>query len=107
MPAPATCVWCGAEVDSGDGYRVHGPEGAAVFCRLEHVVPWVMRGGAWDEGSVDEGVAALAECSECGAALGSEQVALVRHRGELRVADAFCSMEHLRSWAAAGGPYRR
>jgi len=30
---------------------------------------------------------------------------LVRHRGEHRVPDGFCSVQHLREWAQAGGRY--
>jgi hypothetical protein len=31
---------------------------------------------------------------------------LVRQRGEARVGDGFCSVEHLLEWAKAGGRYR-
>jgi hypothetical protein len=30
----------------------------------------------------------------------------VRARGEHRIADGFCSVEHLLDWAKAGGRYR-
>jgi hypothetical protein len=30
-------------------------------------------------------------------------VLLVRHRGEHRIGDAFCTVEHLAQWAKAGG----
>jgi hypothetical protein len=30
---------------------------------------------------------------------------LVRHRGEHRIPDGFCSVDHLREWAQAGGRY--
>jgi hypothetical protein len=33
-------------------------------------------------------------------------VVLVRHRGEHRIPDAFCSADHLASWAKAGGRWR-
>jgi hypothetical protein len=33
-------------------------------------------------------------------------VLLVRHRGEHRVADGFCSVDHLNEWAKAGGRWR-
>jgi hypothetical protein len=45
-------------------------------------------------------------CAECGTALGDQGVELVRHRGEHRIADAFCSVEHLAGWAKAGGRWR-
>ena len=39
------CTWCGAEVEAGDGFRAYEPAGErrAVFCRLEHVVPWAIQ----------------------------------------------------------------
>ena len=122
-----TCSWCGAEVEAGDGFRAYEPAGArrAVFCRLEHVVPWVIQsprasrarsagptsadadpGGAWEAGELTEppGTDETADrCSHCDADLGDVHVLLVRHRGELRIADGFCSVDHLRAWAAAGG----
>lgn len=102
------CSWCGAEVDPDDGFRAYEPAGArrAVFCRLEHVVPWALQGAHWDPGElteppgVDEGVE---RCSHCEAELGDTHVLVVRHRGEFRIADGFCSVDHLREWAAAGG----
>jgi hypothetical protein len=33
-------------------------------------------------------------------------VLLVRHRGEHRVADDFCSVEHMGEWAKAGGRWQ-
>jgi hypothetical protein len=30
----------------------------------------------------------------------------VHHRGEHRIADAFCGADHLRDWAQAGGRWR-
>ncbi len=106
-----SCTWCGAEVDPGDGFRGYEPLGErrAVFCRLEHVIPWAIQGAHWEAGtmteppSLDEGVST---CSHCGAALGDAHVLLVRHRGEHRVADAFCSVDHLNEWAKAGGRWR-
>ena len=31
---------------------------------------------------------------------------LVRHRGEHRISDGFCSVDHLADWAKAGGRWR-
>ena len=45
-------------------------------------------------------------CSQCGAELTEAHVLLVRHRGEHRVADGFCSVDHLNEWAKAGGRWR-
>jgi hypothetical protein len=33
-------------------------------------------------------------------------VLLVRHRGDHRVADDFCSTEHMAEWAKAGGRWQ-
>ena len=102
------CSWCGTEVAAGDGFRAAEPAGArrAAFCRLEHVVPWAIRGAAWEAG--DEAVPPLPSqaCAECGEPLGAAPVILVRERGEHRVPDGFCSVEHLLAWAKAGGRFR-
>jgi len=105
------CTWCGAEVEADDGFRAHEPAGErrAVFCRLEHVVPWAIQDAHWEAGAVDEptGVAQSAErCSHCDAELTDTLVLLVRHRGEHRVADGFCSVDHLEAWARAGGRWQ-
>src|SRR5919205_642443 len=102
------CTWCGAAVEPWDGFRAYEPAGGrrAVFCRLEHVVPWAIRGAHWEPGSrltdddPDEG---LGRCARCGGALGPRRILLVRHRGEHRIADAFCELDHLVEWAKAGG----
>ena len=54
----------------------------------------------------DEPDDALGRCVQCGDALGDTRVLLVRHRGEHRIADAFCGVEHLLEWAKAGGRWR-
>jgi hypothetical protein len=105
------CSWCGTEVEEDDGFRAYEPAGdrRAVFCRLEHVIPWVIQDAHWEAGelteppSLDEGAR---ECAHCGGELGEVHVLLVRHRGEHRVADAFCSVEHLGEWAKAGGRWQ-
>ena len=102
------CDWCGASVETGDGFRAYEPAGdrRAVFCRLEHVVPWGIKGAHWGAGeltepaSIDEGPIT---CSYCDADLGEVHVLLVRHRGEHRIADDFCSVDHLVDWAKSGG----
>jgi hypothetical protein len=105
------CSWCGTDVDADNGFRVAEPVGErrAVFCRLEHVVPWVIRGARWEPGRIvrpDEPDDALGRCALCGGELGDRRVLVVRHRGEHRIADAFCGLEHLGAWAKAGGRYQ-
>jgi hypothetical protein len=105
------CSWCGAAVERDDGYRLAEPAGErrAVFCRLEHAVPWTMQGPHWEPGQIAEPRhldEAVDECAECGAALGDTRLVLVRHRGEHRVPDGFCSTDHLAAWAGAGGRWR-
>jgi hypothetical protein len=115
------CTWCGAEVESDDGFRAYEPAGErrAVFCRLEHLIPWSIQGAHWNAVDVralrrsdpsggwpailDEGAV---RCSHCGADLSDVHVLLVRHRGEHRVADAFCSTDHMLEWAKAGGRWQ-
>jgi hypothetical protein len=116
------CTWCGAEVEPEDGFRAYEPAGErrAVFCRLEHVIPWSIQGPHWDNARVlrrrSRGATrfvakppvdnAPTRCSHCDAELTGAHVLLVRHRGEHRVADAFCSVDHMTEWAKAGGRWR-
>jgi hypothetical protein len=105
------CSWCGAAVGADDGYRAFEPAGArrAVFCRLEHVVPWVIRGAHWSAGALPEGElrdGLTARCAQCDGPVGDAGILIVRHRGEHRIADALCTPEHLRAWASAGGRWR-
>ena len=105
------CSWCGQGVEADDGFRAYEPAGArrAVFCRLEHVVPWVIRGSRWEAGELTEPPeidSGPLRCSYCDGELGDVHVLLVRHRGEHRVADDFCSVEHLGEWAKAGGRWQ-
>jgi hypothetical protein len=105
------CTWCGAEVEHDDGFRLYEPAGErrAAFCRLEHVIPWAIQGPHWEAGemaeprSIDE---QPLSCAQCGRQLGDVHILLVRHRGEQRVPDDFCSIEHLTEWAKAGGRWR-
>jgi hypothetical protein len=103
------CSWCGTDVGPGDGYRAAEPAGSrrATFCRLEHVVPWVIQGPHWEAGELDDptptSAPELERCAHCGEPLDDRRVLLVRRRGEHRIPDAFCSVAHLRAWAAGGG----
>jgi hypothetical protein len=104
------CTWCGCYVERDDGYRLAERPGErrGTFCRLEHVVPWAMRGPHWEAGSPaePEGIFdSIDACAHCGEVLGDVRLLLVRHRGEHRIPDGFCSVEHLATWAAAGGRY--
>jgi hypothetical protein len=98
------CSWCGEPIAPGDGWRLHEQPGArkAAFCRLEHAVPWAMRGARWEPGETGEQPTPT-ECARCGATLGDVRLVLVRHRGEHRIPDAFCSVDHMADWAKSGG----
>lgn len=106
--AAQPCSWCGEPVQPDEGFRATEPDvdRRAVFCRLEHVVPWVIQGAHWTPGSVvseDDDAEGLGTCVRCGAALDDKRVLLVRHRGEHRIADAFCGTDHMLQWAKDGG----
>jgi hypothetical protein len=105
------CTWCGTGVEADDGFRLYEPAGdrRAVFCRLEHVVPWAIQGPHWEAGELDEPPAVQGTartCAHCGRELGDVHVLLVRHRGENRIPDDFCSVDHLLEWAKAGGRWQ-
>lgn len=106
------CGWCGVDVGNDEGFRAAEPGRGhkTAFCRLEHIVPWAIRGPDWDEGRLldadDDAVSGLGRCAQCAAPLDAGCVLLVRHRGEHRIADAFCNTEHLLAWAKAGGRWR-
>ena len=105
-------------MEENDGYRLgdrqRGKAGdrGAVFCRLEHIVPWALQGAHWEVGEplepagLDTDIEGRRECAHCGAALGDAHLLLIRHRGEYRIPDAFCSVDHLLAWAKAGGRWR-
>jgi hypothetical protein len=79
----------------------------AVFCRLEHVVPWSIQGAHWEAGELEEAEATAEDsCAHCGERLGEVRVTLFRHRGAHRIPDGFCSVDHLAEWAKAGGRWR-
>jgi hypothetical protein len=108
MAAQSTdsCSWCGRAIEPGEGWRAHASPGAqsAAFCRLEHIVPWSIKGARWESG--EPGETAGDACAHCGERLGDTRVTLVRHRGEHRIADAFCSVDHMVEWAKSGGRWR-
>jgi hypothetical protein len=102
------CTWCGSRVEPDDGFRAaeHPGDRVATFCRLEHIVPWTIQGPHWEAGTTPGGDGHPAECAQCGTALGDVYIVLVRHRGDHRVADSFCSAEHMGEWAKGGGRWR-
>ena len=61
-----------------------------------------MRGARWEPGEIGE-LPTPPECARCGVTLGDVRIVLVRHRGEHRIPDAFCSVDHMADWAKAGG----
>ncbi len=102
------CTWCGEGVEADDGFRAFEPAGErrAAFCRLEHVVPWAIQDAHWEAGAMEEPAGLgeeITECAHCGEPLADIHVLLVRHRGEHRIPDGFCSVDHLLAWAKAGG----
>jgi len=107
-PEAEPCTWCGTGVEQSDGFRAYELDGErrAVFCRLEHVVPWAIQGAHWEPGELREPENSARSCSHCDSELGEMQVLLVRHRGEHRIPDRFCSVEHMADWAKAGGRWQ-
>src|SRR5687767_9980657 len=70
-----SCSWCGVGVADDEGFRAAEPAGerVAAFCRLEHIVPWVIQGAHWDAGTLpgvdpDNGYG-LGRCAHCTAQL--------------------------------------
>jgi len=96
------------QVQVGHDPRPAG-ERVAGFCRLEHLVPWAIKGAHWDAGTLKEPAHledSLTECAQCGEPLPDRYVLLVRHRGEHRIPDAFCSADHMAEWAKRGGRWQ-
>ena len=105
------CTWCGAPVERDDGFRLMESPGErrATFCWLEHLVPWAIHGAHWEAGAPQEPGSIgdeIEACAHCGKALSDVRVTLIRHRGEHRIPDAFCSSDHACEWAKAGGRWR-
>ena len=102
------CSWCDRPVEAHDGWRAEEIPGErrAAFCRLEHVVPWELQGAHWEAGTIERPSGledSIDRCARCDAELGEVRVLLVRHRGEHRIPDAFCSAAHMAEWAKSGG----
>jgi hypothetical protein len=110
MTSGPTCSWCGVEIERDSGFRLSEGFGArrAAFCRLEHIVPWAIRGPHWEPAKPQGSARAPAfeSCSACGGPLDETQLVLIRHRAEHRVPDPFCSIDHLLGWAKGGGRWK-
>ena len=102
------CSWCGVPVDVGDGYRLAEEPGArsAVFRRRSTSCHGRSRGRTGSRAKSTWTAATVDRCAHCDEPLGEVRVVLVRHRGAHRIPDGFCSVDHLRAWAAAGGRWR-
>jgi len=102
------CDWCGVRLTEEDGYRLLRParDMGAAFCRLEHVVPWLIKKNDWH---IWNGMEVPENAEPHGAwpvdEPGDGEFYLVRHRGTHRIADGFPDRESLLKWAAAGGRY--
>jgi hypothetical protein len=70
----------------------------------------VIQGVHWEPGKLpgvdEDNGAGLGRCAQCAGPLDDTYVLLVRHRGEHRIADAFCGTDHLLEWAKSGGRWR-
>lgn len=104
------CDWCGVYLDDESAIRLLWPDRSlgAAFCRLEHVVPWIMTKNDWHiwEG-VETPEEAAPSCAQSGIDLEEGAIYLVRERDGIRIADGFAGPEELLAWAKAGGRYRK
>ena len=109
MAKKGKCDWCGVGVPEEDGIRLIQPKRnlGATFDRLEHVVPWLMKGRPqwhiWKDVEVPEGVAPVD--AHTGEELDDDAIYLVKHRGDARIADGFVDTDSLLAWAKAGGRF--
>ena len=109
-PSRQRCTWCGNAVEADDGFRL--PSTRATAARSSAGSSTSSRGrsrartGRRASRSSPPAPTRPRRCSHCGAELGDGRVLLVRHRGEHRIADGFCSVDHLREWAKAGGRWQ-
>ena len=89
------CSWCRRALDPGDCWLLALPaeDVGAAFCRLEHIVPWAMRGPGWTTAAPQ-----LPEGADA-------PVVLVRRRGGHSMAEGFESVDAAAAWAKAGGPW--
>jgi hypothetical protein len=102
------CDWCGVGLADDEGLRLIQPKRnlGASFCRLEHVVPWLMKKNdwhIWDD--VEVPASAGPDCAWTGKELDEDAWYLVRHPGGQEVADGFIGHDAALAWAKAGGRY--
>lgn len=108
MAKKGKCDWCGVGVPDDDGFRLIQPKRnlGATFCRLEHVVPWLMQKNdwhIWNDVQVPADASPL--CAQTGEELEDDAFYLVRHRGDLRIPDGFVDKDAVLAWAKAGGRF--
>jgi hypothetical protein len=109
MAKKGKCDWCGVGVPEDDGFRLIQPKRnlGATFCRLEHVVPWLMKPRPqwhiWKAVEVPADAALLD--AHTGEELEDDAIYLVRHRGDLRIPDGFTDPDSALAWAKSGGRY--
>lgn len=106
MAKQGKCDWCGVGVPEDDGFRLLWPKRnlGATFCRLEHVVPWLIQKNdwhIWKDVEVPEGVSPV--CAQTGLELDEDALYLVRHRGDIKIPDGFSTSDAALAWAKAGG----
>jgi len=102
------CDWCGVELTDDMGYRLLWPDKSlgTSFCRLEHIVPFLMQKDQWHiRKGVEVPAGAPAVSTATGNELGENALHLVHHRGEHRIPDSFEGKEDLLEWARAGGHF--
>ena len=102
------CDWCGVGLDEGEGLRLIQPHRnlGSCFCRLEHVVPWLMQKNDWHIWTnVEVPTEAAPVCAQTGRELDEDAWYLTRTRGAVEVADGFIGSEAVLDWAKAGGRY--
>ena len=107
-PQGNRCDWCGVELTDEMGYRLIWPDKSlgTAFCRLEHVVPFLMKKDDWHiwrNVTVPPDAPALSSATR--SELGENALYLVHHRGEHRITDGFEGKDDLLAWASAGGRY--
>lgn len=115
-----TCSWCATAAPGEGSFRLvdFTARRQVAFCRLEHVIPWIIREGKRQRGTVEslgnEQLDAARDrlgqrCSHCGEPVGQagRPLLLTRQRAGQSIDDSFCGFEHLRQWAAAGGRWAR
>ena len=108
MARSLKCDWCGVGLEKDDGLRLIQPKRnlGASFCRLEHMVPWLMKKNDWHIWpKVEVPASAGPDCAQTGKELEDDAWYVVRHPGGTEVADGFIGHDAVLEWARAGGRY--